>query len=74
MKHFKQESTLIRLDEFRIFFQEDVMFAVSGKPFYYHSMNALSDWEAILGARTMFPRLTVRCVMKLHISSWIEVV
>lgn len=73
MKYIRKESTLIRLDEFRIFFQEDVMFAVSGKPFFYLSMNALSDWEAILGARTMFPRLTVRCVMKLHKSSWIEI-
>lgn len=66
MKIQKAQSTLIRLDEYRIFFHEDVMFSVCGKPYYYLTVIALSDWEAILDARTMFPRLTILCVLKRH--------
>lgn len=73
MKHFKGQAELIRLQEFRIFFDEDVMFLVCGKSYHYLRMIAISDREAIISARTMFPRLTVRCVLKLDIWDWIEI-
>lgn len=67
MKNSKQESTLIGIQEFRVFFDDDVMFTVCGKRYYYLRVYALSDQDAIRSARTLFPWLTVRCVVKLDI-------